>query len=140
VATLAEVKDACGLAGVWGDIEALPEGLETRIGDQIIHRLPQGFRQRLALARAFVKRAPVLLLDEAANGLDDAGDQSFVECLRKLKGAATIIMVTHRPSHIRLADRVIHLEGGAAAMIGAPDDYLTKLFGGNNGGAGRKSA
>lgn len=117
-----ELNEACELANLTSDIDQLPEGLETRIGDQTIHGMPSGFKQRLSLARAYLKKAPILLLDEPAQTLDFEADKAFIDSLKKLKGTCTIIMVSHRPSHIKLCDRVLSMENGMVVNLGTPDD------------------
>ncbi|MBQ0756889.1 MAG: ABC transporter, partial [Amphritea sp.] len=106
----------------------LPEGLNTRIGDTTIDRMPPGFLRSLSLARAFVSPAKILLLDEPGASLDDESDKRFVEQLKKIKGSRSIIMVSHRPSHIRLADKAILMEQGAVIHAGSPDEVVSLLL------------
>lgn len=129
VAEMADVVAACRMAGALGDIEALPEGFETRIGDQNTASINSGLLQRISLARAYLKKAPVLLLDEAAQTLDEKGDAAFIRAIRAMKGETTVVMITHRPSHMRLADRVIVLSSGLLAIDGPPDAVLKRLYG-----------
>lgn len=117
-----ELHEACELANLTADIDQLPEKLETRIGDHTIHGMPSGFKQRLSLARAFLKKAPILLLDEPGQTLDFDADKAFISSLKKLKGTCTIIMISHRPSHIKLCDRVLSMENGMVVNLGTPDD------------------
>lgn len=117
-----ELYEACELANLTADIELLPEKLETRIGDQSVHGMPSGFKQRLSLARAFLKKAPILLLDEPGQTLDFDADKAFIDSLKKLKGTCTIIMVSHRPSHIKLCDKVLSMENGMVVSLGSPDE------------------
>lgn len=117
-----ELMEACDLANLTADIDQLPEKLETRIGDHTIHGLPSGFKQRLSLARAFLKKAPILLLDEPGQTLDFEADKAFIDSLKKLKGTCTIIMVSHRPSHVKLCDKVLSMENGMVVNLGTPDD------------------
>ncbi|RMF09728.1 MAG: peptidase domain-containing ABC transporter [Alphaproteobacteria bacterium] len=119
-----ELVQALHGAGLLKDVVSLPDGLQTRLGDQMVWQFNAGFRQRLALARAYVKRAPILLLDEPAQALDDQADAALVGMLERLRGQATILMVSHRPSHIRLADRVLVLDQGVLAAEGKPRDIL----------------
>lgn len=112
VATEGDLEEACRLAGIHKDIAALPSGFETRIGDQLSGHLPAGFLQRLSLARAYLKNSPILLLDEPAQALDQTGDQALIDTLLELKGKKTIVMVSHRPSHLKLADRVLFMDDG----------------------------
>ena len=114
-------------AGLLEDILALPEGLETRLTDQLQRQLPLGFKQRLMLARAYVKDAPIYLMDEPAANLDEEGDTALRRKLQQLRGRATVLVITHRPSHMRLADRVVYLKGGRLLAAGTPDDILPKL-------------
>lgn len=122
-----ELEAACDLAGVLGEVQDLKDGLQSRLGDQNTRHLSSGFLQRLALARAYLKRAPILLLDEAAQTLDEAGDAQFIKTITKIKGSSTIIMVTHRPSHMRLADRLLVFNSGVLLMDGKPDEVLEKM-------------
>ena len=117
-----ELLDACELANLTGDIDLLPKKLETRIGDHTVHGMPSGFKQRLSLARAFLKKAPILLLDEPGQTLDFEADKAFIDSLTKLKGTCTIIMVSHRPSHIKLCDKVLSLENGMVVNLGSPEE------------------
>jgi ABC-type multidrug transport system fused ATPase/permease subunit len=98
--------------------------------DQFQRRLADGLRQRFALARAYVKDAPIYLLDEPANNLDDEGDELLRQKLAKLKGRSSILMVTQRPSHMKIADRVVVIDQGRVLMDGPPDQVLAELFGG----------
>lgn len=118
-----ELLEACELANLTGDIDLLPKKLETRIGDHTVHGMPSGFKQRLSLARAFLKKAPILLLDEPGQTLDFEADKAFIDSLKKLKGTCTIIMVSHRPSHIKLCDKVLSLENGMVVNLGSPDEF-----------------
>ncbi|WP_281300214.1 MULTISPECIES: peptidase domain-containing ABC transporter [unclassified Iodidimonas] len=124
-----EIEDACRKAGLWDEITRLPDGLETRFGDQTVWQLNAGFRQRISLARAYLRDAQLILLDEPAQALDDEGDQALVQMIQNLRGEKTIIMVSHRPSHIRLADRVLHLEKGILIAEGAPEQSLSRSEG-----------
>lgn len=126
-ATDQELARALALAGALNDVALLPEGIHTRVGDGATERLSASLRQKLSLARAYLTRAPVLLFDEPANTLDMEGDRRFVETIRKLKGRCTIFLVTHRPSHIRLADLAVVLQGGYVRLVGPPADALKRL-------------
>lgn len=126
-ATDPELARALALAGALNDIALLPEGIYTRLGDGATERFSVSLRQKLSLARAYLTHAPLLLFDEPANTLDVEGDRWFVEALRKLKGRSTIFLVTHRPSHIRLADVAIVIQGGYIRLMGPPGDALKRL-------------
>ena len=114
-------------AGLLNEVTALPEGLETRLTDQLQRQLPTGFRQRLNLARAYVKQAAIYLLDEPAANLDDEGDAALRRKLQQLRGKATVVLTTHRPSHMRLADRLVYMQDGRVLAAGTPDKILPKL-------------
>lgn len=114
-------------AGVLDQILAFPEGFETRIGDNFTDRLPPGFLRSISLARAFVSPATILLLDEPGASLDDKADQNFIKQIKKIKGKRSIVMISHRPSHIRLADKAILLDQGIIQFVG-PSDEAVKLL------------
>ena len=129
LATDEELRRAAADAGVLEEILALPEGFDTRIGDNETERLPPGFMRSLSMARAFVSPARILLLDEPGASLDYESDQRFVKRLKELRGRRTIIMVSHRPSHIRLADRVVLMEQGTVQFLGPADEAVKRLMG-----------
>ncbi|GAB4131105.1 MAG: type I secretion system permease/ATPase [Rhodothalassiaceae bacterium] len=121
--------DACQKAGLWEDIARLPQQLETRFGDQTVFQLNAGFRQRLSLARAYLRDASIYLLDEPAQALDDAGDAAFLDMLESLRGRKTVLMVSHRPSHIRRADKVLRMEAGVLVEEGTPEQLFARFEG-----------
>jgi ATP-binding cassette subfamily C protein/ATP-binding cassette subfamily C protein LapB len=127
MATDKELIEACEQAIVIEDITALTHQFETRIGDHSIQSLPSSFKQRLSLARAYLKKAPILLLDEPAKTLDFEGDAAFMKSLASMKGKATTLMVSHRPSHIKMADKVLVLDGGMVQNFGTPQDVFPKI-------------
>jgi ATP-binding cassette subfamily B protein len=93
-------------------VETLPEGLETMVGDRGV-KLSGGQRQRIAIARAFLKDAPILLLDEATEAIREA--------LGRLMRGRTVIAIAHRLATLRNFDRVIMLQGGRIIEDGPPD-------------------
>jgi ATP-binding cassette subfamily C protein/ATP-binding cassette subfamily C protein LapB len=99
-------------AGVLDDILGLENGFETRIGDASVRQQTPGFLQRLSLARAYLEHKGVLILDEPGRALDFAGDEAFQRKLESLRGRQSVLFVTHRPSHLRLADHVFQLSAG----------------------------
>lgn len=121
------IAEAARDAALLDDILALPEGFNTRLTDQLQRQLPSSFRQRLMLARAYVKRAPLFLLDEPGRTLDSDSDTALMRKLEKLRESATVFMVTQRPSHLRLADQIIVLDRGRVTDGGSPDEILPKL-------------
>ncbi|CAO3359630.1 peptidase domain-containing ABC transporter [Azospirillum melinis] len=111
----AELRWALSLAGALDEVEALPRGLDTRIGDNQSLRLSPSLTQKICLARAYIRRPRILLLDEPASRLDFEGDKALHAALAALRGHSTIFLVTHRPSHLTLADTVLTMDAG---MIG----------------------
>jgi ABC-type multidrug transport system fused ATPase/permease subunit len=110
-ATDAEVADALARAGLTGLVARLPQGAGTPLGEDAA-RLSGGERVRLALARAFVKDAPVLVLDEPTGQLDAATEAGVLTALDALARGRTVLTVTHRTAPLALHDRVVALEGG----------------------------
>ena len=127
VASDAELAQAALDAGMLEDILALPDGFETRLTDRIQRQLPRGLKQRIILARAYVTQAPIFLFDEPAYHLDSTGDEALMRKLQQLRGRSTVFIVTQRPSHMRLADRLILLDSGMVALSGQPDAVLAKM-------------
>jgi ABC-type bacteriocin/lantibiotic exporter with double-glycine peptidase domain len=123
----ARVSQVCQEVGLLKHADSLPEGLETRLTGPVLRRMPETIKQRILLARTFIKDAPIYLLDNPGNNLDFEGDQLLMAKIRALKGSATVIIVTHRPSHMRLADRALYMHAGRALMIGPPDDVIAKI-------------
>lgn len=107
--------------GVLDAIEALPEGFDTRIDHNVREKLPTGFRQILAIMQAILRDPQILLLDEPAQALDPTIEDHFINALLKRRGRVTTIMVTHRPSHARNADRVMILERGQIQVFDKPE-------------------
>jgi ABC-type multidrug transport system fused ATPase/permease subunit len=107
-ATLADMKKAAKAARAEEFIEQLPEGYDTVIGDQGV-KLSGGQRQRLSLARTLLKDPPILVLDEATAMFDPEGEASFIEQSREVLERRTVILITHRPASLALADRVLDL-------------------------------
>jgi len=106
-------------AGALEDVLGLRDGLATGLGDLATSAIPAGLLQRIALARIYLRPSAVLLLDEPGQWLDEAGDAALMRALRARKGKQTIVMVTHRPSHLAICDRVVTLDAGRIAQIRA---------------------
>lgn len=125
-ASFNRIQEACRMSGLLKTIEALPHGFDTMFREGLQAQLPQGFLRQMALARAFVRDAPVMILDEPASGLDEQDEQVFLETLENLRGTRTILMITQRPSHMRACDRILMLDGGQIKALGTPDEVLGK--------------
>lgn len=126
-ATDSEIRWACEMADVWDEIRALSRGLETRVGDGSADHLPTSFVQKLSLARAYLKRSPLMLFDEPVNGLDFEGDRQFMQAVDFFRGQSTIFMVTHRPSHLRFADRILVFDGGYLRLAGPAEEVRARI-------------
>lgn len=105
------IKAAARAAHALEFIEILPQGFDTLIGDQGV-RLSGGQKQRLSLARALLKDPAILILDEATAMFDPTGEESFIRENREMLNGRTVILITHRPASLALADRILHLENG----------------------------
>jgi subfamily B ATP-binding cassette protein MsbA len=118
-----EVQWAARAANIHDFITSLPQGYDTGVGQRGV-ALSGGQRQRIALARAFLKDAPVLLLDEATTSVDSEAEALIQEALANLMGGRTTIIVTHRLSSLQHADRIAILEDGYIAEEGSPQELL----------------
>jgi subfamily B ATP-binding cassette protein MsbA len=111
-ATDAQVEAAARAARAHDFIASLPHGYDTVVGDRGV-RISGGQQQRLALARALLKDPRILILDEATAMFDPKGELEFLEACRDLLEARTVLLITHRPAPLAIADRTICLDGGA---------------------------
>ena len=100
-------------------VAALPEGVATIVGDRGV-KLSPGQRQRIGIARAFLKDAPILLLDEATSALDGDSEEAVRQALDRLMGGRTVIVIAHRLSSLRSFDRIIVLQAGQVCEDGPP--------------------
>jgi len=101
-------------------IESLPDGIRTIVGERGL-KLSGGQRQRIAIARAFLKDAPLLLLDEATSALDSESEEMIREALGRLMRGRTVIAIAHRLSTVRNFDRIVVLAFGKVIQDGPPD-------------------
>ena len=104
-------------------VESLPDGLATMVGDRGV-KLSGGQRQRIAIARAFLKDAPILLLDEATAALDSESEEAIREALGRLMRGRTVIAIAHRLATLRNFDRVVMLKAGKIIEDGPPDRLM----------------
>ncbi len=116
-----EVRDAARRARILDEVERLPDGFDTRVGERG-SRLSGGQRQRLCLARALAGRPELLILDEPTSGLDLASEEAVRVTLEELKGQVTLVIVAHRLSTLRICDRVVVLNHGTIEAVGARED------------------
>ncbi|CAN5210759.1 ABC transporter ATP-binding protein [soil metagenome] len=124
-ATDAEIQAAACLANAHEFVSELPEGYDTVVGERGA-TLSGGQRQRLAIARAAVRRAPIVILDEAMTGLDAANEAEVTEALRRLTAGRTTFLISHDPATIADADVVVHLQAGRVVARGRPQEVLGK--------------
>ena len=127
-----DAQDIGKLLGLDNVVATLPQGYDTIIGEGAEDKIPRGTRQRIAIARALVDKPRVLLFDEANSFIDGAGDALLNDLLKRLKGRVTLILVTQRPSMLRLADRVFEIRGDTlfehdlqAGKAGTPAEQAT---------------
>jgi ATP-binding cassette, subfamily B, bacterial MsbA len=121
-----QVEAAARAALAHDFITELPNGYETVIGEKGV-RLSGGERQRIAIARALLKNAPILILDEATSALDSESEALVQSALQNLMHGRTVIVIAHRLSTVRRADRIVVLENGSIADIGTHEELMQKL-------------
>lgn len=110
-ATDAEIEEACRKASVHEFILSLPKGYDTPVGE-LGDTLSGGERQRLGLARAFLHNAPLMLLDEPTSNLDSLNEAVILRSLQRERAGRTVVLVSHRQSTMRIADRVLQVDAG----------------------------
>ena len=121
-----KVEEAARAAHALEFIRGLPEGYNTMIGERGV-RLSGGERQRIAIARAILKNAPILILDEATSSLDSESESLVQSALQNLMSGRTVFVIAHRLSTVRRASRIVVLENGTIADIGAHEELMQKL-------------
>ncbi len=124
----AEIHEALERAAAREFVAAMAAGIDTAIGDRGA-TLSQGERQRIAIARALLRRPALLVLDEATNGLDSATEARMLDALESLRGRTTVLMIAHRLSTIRWADLIYVIENGRVVECGDWKSLLARAGG-----------
>lgn len=124
-ATPGEVVEAAKRANAHEFIAALPEGYRTKLGERGA-KISGGERQRIALARAFLKDAPILVLDEPTSSVDSSTEAVILEALERLAEGRTTVVVAHRLSTVRKAGRIVLLTAGRIVEVGTPAELIAR--------------
>ena len=122
-ATQDEIIAAAKAANIHNDIMQMPEGYDTPVGERGM-RLSGGQKQRLAIARAILRKAPIIILDEATASVDVETEQQIQKAIAGIAGRRTIIAIAHRLSTIRNADRILVIEDGKVTESGTHDELV----------------
>ncbi len=125
-ATMDEIHHVCAITGADDVVDRLPDGFATRIGEYG-GELSRGEKQRITLARALLKNAPILILDEATASIDTASAHKMIERIFEDEPSKTILLVTHDAGLHRLTERTIAIQQGRIVFDGASTTYLEQL-------------
>ncbi|HTP57519.1 MAG TPA: ABC transporter ATP-binding protein, partial [Spirochaetia bacterium] len=119
------VKDVARLAGLAGDVASFPDGYDQMLGERGI-TLSGGQKQRTAIARALMKDSPVVILDDSLSSVDAGTESTIIENLRSLRGEKTLIVVSHRISPLKGADRIYVMDEGRIVEKGSHAELLSQ--------------
>ena len=119
----AAVRAAADAANATGFVTALPEGFDTAVGERGV-QLSGGQKQRIAIARALLEDPPILVLDEATSALDAESEHLVQDALRRLMAGRTTLVIAHRLSTVKSADRIVVVDGGRIVQHGAHDELI----------------
>ena len=122
-ATMEEVIEAAKLAEIYDDIIAMPDGFETNVGERGV-LLSGGQKQRISIARIFLKNPPVLILDEATSALDSVTEAKIQKTFEKLSAGRTTIVIAHRLSTVKNADRIAVIDRGEIKELGSHEELM----------------
>jgi ABC-type multidrug transport system fused ATPase/permease subunit len=122
-----DVEAALAKAKAEDFVRSLPDGLDTVLGERGL-RLSGGQRQRLSLARAFIKKAPIMILDEPTSALDSEVERDIQSVIGEMRrtGEATIVIIAHRLSTVRNADKIVILTGGRVVEEGSHEELTAR--------------
>lgn len=121
----AEIEHAARQANIHDFIASLPNGYDTNLGDNA-SLISGGQQQRLQIARALMRMSNILVLDECTSSLDSTNQQAIMDTISRVKTGRTTIIVSHKLSMMRLADRIVVLDGGTVAEEGTYDDLMNR--------------
>ncbi|MBQ1469046.1 MAG: ATP-binding cassette domain-containing protein, partial [Solobacterium sp.] len=124
-ATLEEIREAAKAANIDAEIMEMPDGYNTRTGERGI-KLSGGQKQRIAIARAILRRSPIIVLDEATAAVDVETEQQIRNAINNLAGKRTIVAIAHRLSTIRTADQILVVEEGKVTERGTHEELLKR--------------
>lgn len=122
-ATMQEVVEAAKLAEIYEDIIAMPEGFETNVGERGV-LLSGGQKQRISIARIFLKNPAILILDEATSALDSVTEAKIQNTFEKLSAGRTTIVIAHRLSTVKNANRIAVIDNGNIIELGSHDELM----------------
>jgi ATP-binding cassette subfamily B protein len=122
-AGLEDIKEAAKIANIHEDIMAMPDGYDTIVGERGL-RLSGGQKQRVSIARAILRKSPIIILDEATASVDVETEKQIQDAITGIVGSRTIVAIAHRLSTIRNADMILVIENGKITEQGTHDELV----------------